>query len=197
MTKSSKSYVTVTRLDQTSIGCVLSVLWNIVMRSMNRCLLFLRAPALCGMCCVQHHCQGLSFGVCFAMLGTSILSREETTPAAALAEEIIFRKEVKDQHDQLRWWLDQILPFRTFSYPFRSSKTQSFRSTKRLFSISNLHQTKTQPETELPLRRFELHCALHRFTVSKWWHSRGDQVTERGTKWGVSAEFTLSNWKGC
>ena len=36
------------------------------------------------------------------MLGTSILSREETTPAAALAEEIIFRKEVKDQHDQLR-----------------------------------------------------------------------------------------------
>jgi hypothetical protein len=33
------------------------------------------------------------------MLGTSILSREETT-AAALAEEIIFSKEVKDQHDQ-------------------------------------------------------------------------------------------------
>jgi hypothetical protein len=34
------------------------------------------------------------------MLGTSTLSREETTPAAALAEEIIFSKEVKDQHDQ-------------------------------------------------------------------------------------------------
>ena len=142
MTKSSKSYVTVTRLDQTSIGCVLSVLWNIVMRSMNRCLLFLRAPALCGMCCVQHHCQGLSFGVCFAMLGTSILSREETTPAAALAE-IIFRKEVKDQHDQLRWWLDQILPLRTFSYLFVLPKRNLFVQASLFYLKSSPNQNST------------------------------------------------------